>query len=261
MKKILSCSFIALSSFAFISCNSGDEKTDSKTTSDTAVVTPVTDAAPAAAATNEMDAVKVAPNLYKVLSDTAGIRILEINYKPGDSSAMHSHPDNVLYVIDGGKSEFTESDGSKHVMELKSGMTSMSPGGKHAVKNIGTTTLKAILFEINRRNTAGPAMDAAMDATKVAGDLYKTLVKDSMGIRLLMATYKPGQSSAMHSHPTQAVYVLEGSDAEFSMKDGTKQSMKMDKGSSMIIPGTTTHSVKNTGKTTMKALIVEVNRQ
>jgi quercetin dioxygenase-like cupin family protein len=262
MKQILRCIFLAFGiSIVIMSCNGNDKKTETTTTGDTTSIAstpPVPEPPPPPA--NDMDAVKVAAGLYKVIADTAGIRMLEINYKPGDSSAMHSHPDNVLYVINGGKAEFTSNDGSKQVAELKSGMIMRAPGGTHRVKNIGTTTLKAILVEVNRADKAGPAMDATMDAAKVSPAQYKVVVPDSMNIRVLMTTYKPGESSAMHSHPTQAVYVIEGSEAEFTDKDGSKHPMKMGKGSAMIIPGTTTHAAKNTGKTTMKALIVEVNR-
>ena len=261
MKQIVRCIFTALGiSIVIMSCNGDNKKTESATTGDTTVKAITPAATEPAAQANAMDAAKVAPGLYKVIADTAGIRMLEVNYKPGDSSAMHSHPDNVLYVIDGGKSEFTSKDGSKQVRELKSGMVMRLPAETHSVKNIGTTTLKAILVEVNRADKAGPAMDATMDAAKVSPANYKVVVPDSMNIRVLMATYKPGESSAMHSHPTQAVYVIEGSDAEFTDKDGTKHPMKMEKGASMIIPGTATHSSKNTGKTNMKALIVEVNR-
>jgi mannose-6-phosphate isomerase-like protein (cupin superfamily) len=63
---------------------------------------------------------------------------------------MHSHGDQALYVIEGGKGESTGKDGTKNVMELKKGMTMVAPGETHSVKNTGTTTLKAILVEVNR---------------------------------------------------------------------------------------------------------------
>jgi quercetin dioxygenase-like cupin family protein len=63
---------------------------------------------------------------------------------------MHSHPDNALYVTEGGKAEFTGKDGSKNVMEFKKGMAAIGPAETHSVKNIGTTTMKAILVEVNR---------------------------------------------------------------------------------------------------------------
>ena len=208
----------------------------------------------------DMDAVNVAPGLYKKLADTAGIKILEVLYKSGDSSTMHAHPELVGYVIEGGTVEFTEKDGSKRVVEHTAGMVVRNPAGSHAVKNIGKTTLKLILFEVNRTGSPNPPMAGSMDAVKVSPANYKTAVADSMGIRVLMATYKPGQSSGMHSHPDQAIYIIEGSETEFTDKDGAKNPFTMIKGDARIITGPATHAAKNTGKGTMKVLIVEVNK-
>ena len=97
-----------------------------------------------------MDATKVAPDLYKSKSDTLGIRVLEATYKPGQSSALHAHPDNAVYVINAGTVEFTEKDGTKHTNEFKTGMIMIRPDGIHSVKNTGKTTLKELLVEVNR---------------------------------------------------------------------------------------------------------------
>ena len=64
------------------------------------------------------------------------IRVLMATYKPGASSAMHAHPDNVIYVISGTKAEFTGKDGSKQVMNMDNGMTEIMPAATHSVKNI-----------------------------------------------------------------------------------------------------------------------------
>jgi quercetin dioxygenase-like cupin family protein len=66
-----------------------------------------------------------------------GIRVVEVNYKPGQSSSMHSHPDAALYIIDGGKGEFTGKDGTKDTIEFKKGMSMITPADSHSVKNIG----------------------------------------------------------------------------------------------------------------------------
>lgn len=203
------------------------------------------------------DAIKAATNLYKLISDTMGIRVLEATYKPGDSSAMHSHPDYALYVINGGTAEFTGKDGKKMVSEMKSGAENIRPAEVHSGKNTGKTTIKVLLVEVNRP-MGTVSSNPAMDATKVAPDLYK-LKMDTLGIRILEATYKPGQSSALHAHPDNAVYVINGGASAFTEKDGTKHTHELKAGMSMIAPGGT-HSVKNIGKTTTKILIVEVNR-
>jgi quercetin dioxygenase-like cupin family protein len=243
-------------SMALIACNQGDKKEESSSTTDSTSITK-TDTVQQVTQDAAIDAVKAAPYLYKIISDTMGIRLLEATYKPGDSSALHSHPDYALYVIDGGTAEFTGKDGTKRTSEMKSGMEIVRPAEVHSVKNTGKTTVKVLLVEVNRP-MGTTSMDPALDATKVAPNLYKAKA-DTLGIRIVEATYKPGQSSALHAHPDNAVYAINGGTAEFTEKDGTKHTNELKTGLAMITPGGT-HSVKNTGKTTMKILLVEVNR-
>jgi quercetin dioxygenase-like cupin family protein len=255
----INCQIIlALSiSLTFIACNENGKKTGEAGTTDTAV-TAKTETPPPPAQNMEPDAVKAAPNLYSPATDTLGIRVLVATYQPGDSSALHAHPDYALYVIaGGGATEFTGKDGAKIVSELKPGTTGIRPAEIHSVKNTSKTIKKVLIVEVNRpQGTASP--NAAMDATKVAPNLYK-LKNDSLGIRVVEATYKPGQSSALHAHPDNAVYVISGGTMEFTEKDGTKHTNEFKPGMIMVRPGGE-HSVKNIGKTTLKVILVEVNR-
>jgi quercetin dioxygenase-like cupin family protein len=243
-------------SLTLIACSGGEKKEETTTTTDS-TATATTETVQPVAQDAAIDAITAAPNLYKLVSDSMGIRVLEANYKPGDSSALHSHPDYALYVINGGTAAFFEKDGKKTVNEMKSGTSNIRPGEFHSVKNAGKTTIKVLLVEVNRPKET-ISQDPAMDATKVAPDLYK-LKKDTMGIRVLEATYKPGQSSALHSHPDNVAYVINAGTVEFTEKDGTKHTNEFKTGMTMIRPGGA-HSVKNTGNTTLKVLLVEVNR-
>ena len=240
--------------FAF-ACNNADKKEEStETKTDTAAtaetVQPVQqDATP--------DAIKAAPDLYKVLSDSAGIRIVEVTYKPGDSSALHSHGDYAVYATSGGTTTFYGKDGTKVESEMKTGTTYVRGAEVHSVKNTGKTTVKAILVEVSRPAQT-TTQDAATDATKVASDVYKSKA-DSLGIRVLTVTAKPGKSIAMHAHPDAALYMLEGGTVEFTNKDGSKQVRELPKGVAAVLPAES-HGAKNTGKTTFKAILVEVNR-
>src|SRR5262249_49245442 len=121
--------------FLFVACNNEEKKAEPSNT-DTTATTATTDTTAKAPQTQELDATKVAPGLYTVAKDTIGIRVLNVVYKPGDSSAMHSHPDNALYVIDGGKTQFTAQDGSKQVVEFKSGFMGIGGHETHSVKNV-----------------------------------------------------------------------------------------------------------------------------
>jgi hypothetical protein len=96
------------------------------------------------------DVYKVAPTLYKVLSDTLGIRMLEATYKPGDMSALHLHPDFALYVLEGGRVEVTGKDGNKQVVDFKTGMGVVLPTDTHTAKNVGTTTVRLVVVEVAR---------------------------------------------------------------------------------------------------------------
>ena len=245
-----------LISVSIVACK-GKDKDKEKEAATTDTTTTATTTTQPATNNDDMSDVKVAPNLYKSLADSAGIRVVEVNYKPGDSSAMHWHPDYAIYVAQGGSVTFYGKDGSKTESNLPTGATMIKPGEWHSAKNTGKNPIKVILFEVTRTG-AVTAPDAAMDATKVAPKLYKTLA-DTMGIRILEINYKPGDMSAMHSHPDGALYVISPSTSEFTKKDGTKQTMNLPKGMAAIIPADT-HSVKNVGKTATKAILVEVNR-
>ncbi len=254
-KMIKSRFFLALGiAFMLVACNGsgGDEKSKGDSTSTTKP-----DSSKATASDDAMDASKVAPGMYKIIKDTMGIRVLEVTYKPGDSSAMHFHPDYGIYVATDCSAEFTGKDGKKNLVEMKAGTIMVKPAETHSVKNVGKTPLKVILFEVRRSGAVTP-MDAAMDVAKVSAAEYKVKA-DTMGIRMMEVNYKPGESSAMHGHPDLALYVLSTGTMELTEKDGKKATNEMKEGAALIRPATT-HSSKNVGKTAMKAIMVEVSR-
>jgi quercetin dioxygenase-like cupin family protein len=102
-----------------------------------------------------LDAIKVASKFYKLVQDSLNMRIIKVDYKPGAESALHSHPDLVMYVISPAKAEFTAKDGTKRVMALDKGMTMIIPADTHSVKNVGNTEAKVLLIEVNRPNQNG----------------------------------------------------------------------------------------------------------
>jgi quercetin dioxygenase-like cupin family protein len=246
-------------SFSLMACNNDDKKAEEPKAEEKMVTAPAATPPSAAAATEEkIDAVTAAPNLYKLVQDTLGIRILEATYKPGDSSVLHSHPVNAMYVIQGGTAEFKLKDGSKMSMEMKAGMSGVRGYDLHSVKNTGKTTLKVLVVEVSR-----PAnmitLDAATDPAKVAPDNYK-VVHDSLGIRIIEVNYKPGQTSPFHAHPGDyAIYVVEGGSAELTSKDGKKTARDVKTGMAWVNPADS-HSGKNTGKKPFKLMMFEVDR-
>jgi quercetin dioxygenase-like cupin family protein len=103
-----------------------------------------------------------------------------------------------------------------------------------------------------------PSFDTSRSVTKISPKLYKTLA-DTLNIRMIEGTYKPGDSSIMHGHPDFALYVLQGSTVELTMTDGGKQTIDFKKDMAVVLPAAT-HSAKNIGKSTLRLIVVEVNR-
>ena len=95
------------------------------------------------------DPLKVAPNVSKkVLLENDQVRVLYVEYKPGETAPWHSHPNHVVYALTDGKLEITDKDKPANVIKLKAGEAVFMPAVTHMVKNIGSTTLKIVVTEM-----------------------------------------------------------------------------------------------------------------
>lgn len=97
-----------------------------------------------------MEPTKVGAQFSQVLHDTLGIKMYLFTLKPGDSAALHSHPDHTVYVLQGGTALISMNDGAPQQMELKEGMGFISPALKDYGKNIGKTTIRLVITDIYR---------------------------------------------------------------------------------------------------------------
>jgi quercetin dioxygenase-like cupin family protein len=98
-----------------------------------------------------MDPVKVEANVIShVFADTLGVKLYELIIKPGDSVALHSHPDHLVYIVDGGMVELKNKEGKATPTEFKTGMGVMTGPDIHSGKNTGTTTIKMVVADIYR---------------------------------------------------------------------------------------------------------------
>lgn len=109
-----------------------------------------------------------------------------------------------------------------------------------------------------RSNSNRPDYDTSRSVTTISPNLYKKLA-DTLNIKMLEGVYEPGDSSIMHAHPDFALYVLEGSNVELTMTDGTKQVIEFKKDMAVVLPAAS-HSAKNIGNTRLRLVVVEVNR-
>jgi quercetin dioxygenase-like cupin family protein len=147
-KLFFKLNLIAFVFFLFVGCNDEVKTDEPKAADATAVVVP----APSKYIPfdDSKGVTKISPNLYTQLADTLNIRVLQGVYKPGDSSILHAHPDFALYVLEGSTAELTGEDGKKQNVEFKTGMAVVLPAAIHSAKNIGKSTLRLVVMEVNR---------------------------------------------------------------------------------------------------------------
>ena len=95
------------------------------------------------------DPVKAAQNVYKkVLLDNDQVRVLQVEFAPGEIAAWHQHPNHVIYALTDGKLEITDKGKPANVLDIKAGDTMYLPAVTHMAKNIGTTTVKLVVTEL-----------------------------------------------------------------------------------------------------------------
>jgi quercetin dioxygenase-like cupin family protein len=137
---------VLLMAFAFIACNNEAKKDEPAKTDEAKTETPSMPAYDAA-----MDPVKVEANVIsRIMADTLGVKFYELIIKPGDSVALHSHPDHLVFVVDGGMVELKNKEGKATPTEFKTGMGVMTGPDIHSGKNTGTTTIKMVVADIYR---------------------------------------------------------------------------------------------------------------
>ncbi|MDQ3872256.1 MAG: cytoplasmic protein, partial [Thermoproteota archaeon] len=96
------------------------------------------------------DAVKVAPDSYKVVLENDQIRVLDVRIKQGAKSEMHSHPRSVAICLNDQRLKFTFPNGKTEHTDLKRGQAVWLDGLSHAVENIGTEDVSSVVVELKK---------------------------------------------------------------------------------------------------------------
>lgn len=95
------------------------------------------------------DPLAVAQNVYKkVLFENELVRVLQVEFAPGEIAPWHQHPNHVVYVLTDGKLEITDKGKPANILELKAGEAMYLPAVTHMAKNVGTTPVKLVVTEL-----------------------------------------------------------------------------------------------------------------
>lgn len=93
-----------------------------------------------------IDPVKVSPDHYKLLLENDNVRVLEMKVKAGDKDVKHSHLSETAYFITGSKVRHLPNGNSQDV-EIPDGHVMWHEPWTHAVENVGSKDIHAIIVE------------------------------------------------------------------------------------------------------------------
>lgn len=94
-----------------------------------------------------IDPTKAAPDNYKLLLENDQVRVIEMTLPAGTKDNQHSHQDETVYFISGGKVKIHLPDGQAMEADLPDGHVMWHEAWTHTVENVGSTDIKAIVVE------------------------------------------------------------------------------------------------------------------
>jgi hypothetical protein len=104
----------------------------------------------------------------------------------------------------------------------------------------------------------GPMAQAetAPRSSIASSDVYK-VVAEANGLRVVIATWRPGQRDQWHSHPVSAFYWLTDCDARIYSPDGQFRDFKVKAGMTGVQAPIESHSLENRSTEECRILMVE----
>ncbi len=95
------------------------------------------------------------------------------------------------------------------------------------------------------------------DPTDVASNVYNFVMENDR-VRVLQATFEPGDKAVMHHHPDHVVYVLKGGKLRLT-SEGKTNDMDLEPSKALFL-NEQTHEAENIGDKTVDLLVVELKK-
>tara|TARA_Y100000034_G_C6632207_1_gene276034 strand:+ start:31 stop:396 length:366 start_codon:yes stop_codon:yes gene_type:complete len=86
------------------------------------------------------------PKQYELLLENEEVTVLKMTLKPGEQDNWHKHNAETVYFEKGGKATITTSE-KDMTLEIPDGHVMWHDEWEHKVRNVGDTTITAIIVE------------------------------------------------------------------------------------------------------------------
>lgn len=94
------------------------------------------------------DPTRVDPTIYNLKLENERVRVFVVVFKPGQSIAVHKHPDHVVHALTSGRLMIHEVGKDPVTMDVAKGATLFLPAQSHSAKNLGKTTMRLLVTEL-----------------------------------------------------------------------------------------------------------------
>lgn len=207
----------------------------------------------AATPAHAQDPVKVSPKHYSVLVDNAQVRVLKVNAGPGEKTAMHQHPDNIVILLTDGKITFTDASGKSETVETKAGQALSAAGPQtHAGTNVGSTALEAIVVELK-----GPAAPKATLPATRPNLTRTTLVETPRADAVRFTADASFKEAAGATHDYDQLLIAVGP-TTLSVELGGKTKTTWNRGDVLFIGRGQPHQAQNTSGKPQDMIVVAI---
>jgi beta-alanine degradation protein BauB len=98
-------------------------------------------------AASAQDAAVANADTIRVTLDNERVRVLEAVIPPGTKEKLHSHPQSIVHVVEGGKMRNHFPDGSTSDGVLVAGTSVWREALTHWAENTGDTTVRVVIVE------------------------------------------------------------------------------------------------------------------
>lgn len=100
------------------------------------------------------DPLTAAPEMYKLLFENEKVRVMEVDFGPGQKIAKHTHPnEHFVTVLKPGTLTITHEDGTSSVTELKTDQVLWLPAETHWAQNTGKSEVKLLVTEVKKQHS------------------------------------------------------------------------------------------------------------
>jgi quercetin dioxygenase-like cupin family protein len=99
--------------------------------------------------TQTLDVEQDSESLTCHLLENSRVRVMEVAFQPGERAPMHSHPDHVIIVRNGGRLEIKSAE-KTDLLDLKDGEAFFLNAQSHEVQNVGDSTVDLYVIELKQ---------------------------------------------------------------------------------------------------------------